>query len=721
MSVRPTPSESRMEGSDDPVIELAQEAPFDLDGLRVEPSLARVALPDGVRQLQPRVMQVLIALARRAGETVSRDELMRLCWGDVVVGEDALTRAVLRLRNLFEEAGGTVTIETVPRIGYRLNGTVRPLVPEAADEVASPPHADAATPPAPLQQRRPVLVLGVAILLLVVAAIGLVLQLPAAPGRATAELRMTPVTFEPGMETSPALSPDGGQLVYVGQDQATERSVLMLRSVAGGDPVKLTEDFAYQPAWSPDGGRIAYARPSAGGVCRLFVRPVPSGPEREVGRCTGPGLTSLTWAPDGRGLIYSDRTVDGVTRHLVQRDLTGGRIETLTDPPTVEVGDERPALSPDGTRVAFVRVHQSGNEDVAVLELATRRVRVLFAGADSIESVAWMADGRSVLATGYGPNGGGLWQIDAESGARRILLGGQRHVGTVGNARLKDRIVLETVIRRENLSIVRVRDDGPSDPEPLLEASSIDRLPEFSPDGQRLVFVSDRAGRPDLWVSEAPFRVARRLTEFNAGEVRGPNWSPDGKHIAVTVGREGSTQLLLVDAQSGHVTVFRNEPLLYGAVWSPKSDALFYLCKDDQGWRVQRARLADRNGSTTIANNVQSAGSGLDDTHLLVRLAETGGFYKLPIEGGPLVPLEPPPADLERALWASRAGALYGIYVAAQPELLRIDAETGRTRILSMPRELNWSGGMAVSPDGSQIVLSRVSLRESDLNLVDLK
>src|SRR3954467_8201194 len=98
MSLRSPRTDDQMPRPDDPV-ELSQESPFELDGLRVEPSLARVLLPNGaVHQLQPRVMQVLIALARRAGETVSRDDLMRACWGEVVVGEDALTRAVLRLR-----------------------------------------------------------------------------------------------------------------------------------------------------------------------------------------------------------------------------------------------------------------------------------------------------------------------------------------------------------------------------------------------------------------------------------------------------------------------------------------------------------------------------------------------------------------------------------------------------------------------------------------------
>ncbi len=86
-----------------------------------------------------------------------------------------------------------------------------------------------------------------------------------------------------------------------------------------------------------------------------------------------------------------------------------------------------------------------------------------------------------------------------------------------------------------------------------------------------------------------------------------------------------------------------------------------------------------------------------------------------------LQPLDPPPADLDHMLWMTRPGTIFGIYLAARPELLRIEVSTGRTRVLANPSELNWRGGIAVNPDGSQIVLSKILLRESDLNLVELK
>jgi TolB-like protein len=100
-------------------IELAEEAPFALSGAEVRPATLEVIAGERRELLEPRVMQVLVALARRRGEIVSRDDLIEQCWGGRIVGEDAITRALAQLRKLAKSIGG-FEIETVPRVGVRL-------------------------------------------------------------------------------------------------------------------------------------------------------------------------------------------------------------------------------------------------------------------------------------------------------------------------------------------------------------------------------------------------------------------------------------------------------------------------------------------------------------------------------------------------------------------------------------------------------------------------
>ena len=119
-------------------VRLGQHTDFNLSGLRVRPARREVTFDGETRILEPRVMQVLVALAERRPAVISRDELAQACWGGLNVGDDAMNRCVVALRRLARDfEPQPYTIETVPRVGYSLIET------EAAREAPAP--ADGAT------------------------------------------------------------------------------------------------------------------------------------------------------------------------------------------------------------------------------------------------------------------------------------------------------------------------------------------------------------------------------------------------------------------------------------------------------------------------------------------------------------------------------------------------------------------------------------------------
>jgi eukaryotic-like serine/threonine-protein kinase len=130
------------------VVDLAREGEFSLGTLRVCPSIREVRTPDqAIEVLEPRVMQVLVALARRRGEVVSRDDLIKECWGGRVVGEDAITRCVARVRRL-AEAHGSFAVETIARVGYRLTERVGDLNQIGATGIDAANASEPDVPPA---------------------------------------------------------------------------------------------------------------------------------------------------------------------------------------------------------------------------------------------------------------------------------------------------------------------------------------------------------------------------------------------------------------------------------------------------------------------------------------------------------------------------------------------------------------------------------------------
>src|SRR5262249_388118 len=119
-------------------IDLAREPGFTMGTMQVRPASAEVIIAGERRALQPRVMQVLVALSRRNGDVVSRDELVEMCWEGLSVSEDAISRCIAQLRRLAEQ-GGAFAIETVPRLGYRLDITqAAPVTPEPSAAPSAP-------------------------------------------------------------------------------------------------------------------------------------------------------------------------------------------------------------------------------------------------------------------------------------------------------------------------------------------------------------------------------------------------------------------------------------------------------------------------------------------------------------------------------------------------------------------------------------------------------
>lgn len=108
--------------------------------LSVSPSARQLRGPLKLVSVEPRAMQLLVALIEADGAVLSREALAGRLWGDIVVGDDALSRAVAIARRSLADAGTTrLRIETIPKVGYRLEGADLPAT--------APPPADAAPPP----------------------------------------------------------------------------------------------------------------------------------------------------------------------------------------------------------------------------------------------------------------------------------------------------------------------------------------------------------------------------------------------------------------------------------------------------------------------------------------------------------------------------------------------------------------------------------------------
>ncbi len=127
--------------ADQPASDFAFAPDFHIGDWLVEPSLDRLSRNGTSVRLRPQLTDLLVLLARRAGRTVSKGEILEGVWGRLFVGESGVSRCISELRHALEDdARKPVFLETITKRGYRV------VAPVVFVEIARGP-ADAATAP----------------------------------------------------------------------------------------------------------------------------------------------------------------------------------------------------------------------------------------------------------------------------------------------------------------------------------------------------------------------------------------------------------------------------------------------------------------------------------------------------------------------------------------------------------------------------------------------
>jgi Tol biopolymer transport system component len=512
------------------------------------------------------------------------------------------------------------------------------------------------------------------------------------PSAATAPRQVTPrqVTSGPGVETDPALSPDGSLLAYsaVGPGGAA----LRLRDVRGGPELRLTDGPATDtsPAWFPDGSALAFvsSRDGREGIWKIhrlggapsrlladardpavspdglrlaFARNSPSGHSRigvvEIGRPETARLLTgdrdgdplwdhryPAWSPDGRSVCYSD------ILNLWIVGLQGGPARPLTRD---DARDSQPSFAPDGRSVYF----SSGREGTRAiwrvsLDGGSLQRITLGTGPESHPSVALAATTLAYTTHSSQPD---LTLVDRASG-ERIRVPGPGPVEAP--AFLPDgRGVVYGLNRGDDWdlwvqSLERGRPSGP--PRQLTNEPGAEAVAAPTPDGQWIAYCRVLGSERHLWVVPAGGGTPRALVQDHANTIH-PAWSPDGARLAFVSDRDGREHVYVAPAREGTVVgsatrLTAGEATDHFPAWSPDGRSVAFTREESEGadvWTVPADASAPPRRLTTGAE-ARSARFEPDGRGLLVSGAWGGRalvLRRVPVQGGPAEPL-PHPIEL---------------------------------------------------------------------------
>ena len=602
-------------------------------------------------RLTPKSMAVLRELMLRQNLVVRRDDLLGLVWRDGFPTDDVLTHAIKELRRaLGDDPRAPAIIETIPRVGYRLRASVRPVPgPESHDAIAGGlaaandapdlAHADSpesaavvsaalaaaaasgcarASRDAPLARTLPPLAgasakprgarfawLALAIVA-ATAALAAAFQLgrnDTAPARAeVADASPAPVaraapiaiTSDPGSEYHPALSPDASSVAFIAAAEGETDSALMVKS---RDPAALAVMLVparpgiwlARPIFSPDGARISFAEVE-GESCLLRIVPASGGVPQTVAPCEPGLIDSGDWSPDGSTLYTSlSYTQQPGSRGVAAIDVASGEATLLEySPREPDDADVGPRISPDGRWIVFRR-GANPYSDLWLVPPAGGEARLLAKFGAGIRGYGWMPDGKGIVVSSDHTGKQALYRVDVATGA--IVALGIEDAEFPSVARRAGYVTWHHEYELSQMVAYDLRDGVAGEGRLVAPASRPDYIPVLSPSGRRLAFISERSGEPQVWVHDFETGQTSALSAEDHSMPEMPQWAPDESAVLYISRSQATSRLVQVDLQTRRRSFLtqHDERVRFG---SYSHDGQWLLFSSDRGgnWQAWRMR-----------------------------------------------------------------------------------------------------------------------------------
>lgn len=438
---------------------------------------------------------------------------------------------------------------------------------------------------------------------------------------------------------TPAVSPDGKSICFSYQGD------LWTVASTGGAATRLTIHEAHDawPRWSPDGRWIAFAS-NRDGAYNVYVVPATGG---EPKRLTYHSMNTYPtdWSPDGTKILtYTMRGVDKF--QIYSLDVRSGAMKALTDDDLLlRYG----VYSPDGKTIAYnrgggigvwwrPRYHGSAHMGICLKSLTTGKVAPLsdYDGtelwpmfAPSGKTLYFASDrsspgvpnivacpvtgGRTSLVTRFTSDAVRWPSIALNGSVIAFVRAGELYtVSPKSGDPVKLRIVAQSDDKRNNLirlslvnsaSEIEAAPDGKTlamvvrgelwtlpatggDAKRLTINNANDYDINWSPDGKKLVFSSDRGGNFNIFTIDVATRAEKQVSTGSSDE-NSPTWSPDGKRIAfLRSGADGGIYVAAVDGSGTPVRVAESQGNnLFGVginsySWSPDSKWIAFSRRD---------------------------------------------------------------------------------------------------------------------------------------------
>lgn len=280
------------------------------------------------------------------------------------------------------------------------------------------------------------------------------------------------------------------------------------------------------------------------------IRPVPTGTSTQLISQENP-LTFATMQLSASGGLKASGAIllsmsDGDHIHIFAFHPVYLVLTRLTDGPWDDIS---PAVSPDGTKIAYVS-RGNGYWDIYILDLFSKQLTQVTNSTEYEGSPTWSSDGQWLAYEGY-------------------------HDGNMD-------IYIQSLVD-PNQAVIQLTDDP-----------AMDHSPAWAPGGRQIAFVSTRSGEEEIWLAQldqVDERFKNLSNSFDSKE-KHPSWSPDGRYLAWS-SNDGNSDNIYVWDSSDSTSQARKSVIGSWPAWKPGSDGLVTSIENPNSTYLTSYSLSD--------------------------------------------------------------------------------------------------------------------------------
>ncbi|WNC70615.1 winged helix-turn-helix domain-containing protein [Thalassotalea psychrophila] len=609
-----------------------QNNSYSLSSIKVQPSDYSILFANGEKlQLQPKLIEVLGYLASQYPRVVPREEIIENVWaGNSYVGEKALTNAIWNLRQKLKQHEQTEIIETIRKSGYRL--LVKPELDAPIDEITTgvlPRSQTVAKDKRTTNKWR----FTTSIYAFASFALLYFIWHQIAIHNSIKEPIFEQITTEPGSELFTSPSPDGRFIVYQWNDHQGISNLFMRdRTQPQLKAQQLTFDDAKQgfSVWSSDGDYLYFARKDkTNNSCELVQMQVKTHEDKVIAQCPKKGgYYYIDISADGKTLAFHGRKQSDDSAGIYFLDLTSKGLSQKRFSCTVNCShrDRDMSFSPDGKFIAVSRRFSSFEENIFLINLASKQETQLTFNEEDIVGMTWHPSGKHIVFATQRADVRKGYMVKPDTGEiTNLNIEGFSYPKYSSQSA---ELFFQHRLEHYQVSSLSVNSDFPSSPFPVLQSKFNHLSPDYSSVHNKIIYVSNESGFYEVWASNHDGSKREQLT-FLEDTVRHPKWSNDGTKVAfLSASRtDKGDKIYILDFKSKKLKQLNSQFNQHNRpTWSYDDKSIITAVYTDEYTDLHKFELLSGESKRLTFDGARSGVLSQNDTLYYTRVS--GGLYK---------------------------------------------------------------------------------------------